>query len=728
MVLLKNTGGALPLKGGKVALFGKNSYELIAGGGGSGTVTTEYKASLYDGFSDKEKEGKISLFKPLSRFYLDKADAFRQTAGEKVKYIYAKEPTPPKKLISDAAKACAAAVITIGRYSREGGDREASPGDYYLGEDEIKLINAVCESFSDITVVLNIGSAICCEELEKNKNIKAILCAWQPGMEGGYAAADILCGDADPCGKLVDTFAKDYKYYPSAADYKKSPLYMDYTEDIYVGYRYFETIPKAADKVRYEFGFGLSYTTFDIKGVLAGEEDGYITVAATVTNTGKYDGKEVVQLYLSAPQGKLGKPARELCAFKKTKLLRPGESQALALRFKLSDFASFDDLGKIKKSAYVLEKGEYSLYLGASVRKCEKLGFSVKLSKDIICEKLTSRCRPFELKRRMLSDGKYEKLPTGKVTFGFDKHKPLGGRAPKDTLYFEDVTEDHINDFIAQMTDEELIHMVSGTPNRTYTDDSCFPGLARLHVPDVPTADGPAGLRIEPRFGNVFTTSFPVATAQACSWDPELVERIGAAGAIEARENNVGIFLTPALNIHRDPLCGRNFEYYSEDPVIAGTMAAAQVRGIQSQKTAASAKHFAVNSKEDDRFHCDSRVSERALREIYLKGFEICVKTAQPWTVMSSYNVLNGVHTSESRDLLQGILRGEWGFSGMVTSDWNGPDRNQVNEVRAGNDVRMSRGFPEKLAEAMASGELKRADFEHCVKRTLLTYLKLYND
>ena len=495
-------------------------------------------------------------------------------------------------------------------------------------------------------------------------------------------------------------------------------------EDVYVGYRYFETIPGKAERVVYPFGYGLSYTTFRLSDILCAEADGTVTAQVTVTNTGSAAGREVVQAYFSAPQGILGKPARSLCAFQKTNLLAPGESQCLTLCWKVSDMASFDDLGKVQKAAYVLEKGEYRFHIGTSVRDTAVAEYIYTLENDVVVQQLAELCVPVALPKRLLSNGTYEALPQGEAKHCFSEHKPLGGKAPAETVLFDKVgTEITLEDFIAQFTDEELCEFMSSSPDVGVSNTLCFSSLERLGVPPVPTADGPAGLRIDKKW-NISTTAWPCATLLACTWDTELMEMIGAAGGAEVKENDLRVWLTPALNIHRTPLCGRNFEYFSEDPLISGKMAAAKVRGIQSSGVAACVKHFACNNRELYRQVNDSRVSQRAMREIYLRGFEICVKESAPWTLMTSYNLLNGIHTSESSQLIEGILRGEWGYAGMITTDW-GIKNDPVAEVKAGNDMKMDVGYPEDLKAAVKEGTLTRGDLEACAKRILTAYQRL---
>ena len=521
---------------------------------------------------------------------------------------------------------------------------------------------------------------------------------------------------------------------------------MDYTEDIYVGYRYFETFPDAAKHVCYPFGFGLSYTQFSLAVQSVTETEQAIRASVLVTNTGDYSGKEVVQMYYSAPQGLLQKPARELSAFCKTRTLLPGESQLLTLETAKDSMASYDDLGKIFKSSYILEKGDYHFYIGTSVRDVTALDYVMTLDADLLVEQLSSKAAPTSLKKRLLADGSYEELPQGtandpnacvfeKMVPGTEEALAPATRGRGSYLLLNSYKENahplidvyggkiSMDEFIAQLDDDDLIHLLGGQPNTSVANTYGYGNLPEYGVPNIMTADGPAGLRINPQC-EVCTTAWPCATLLASTWNPALIEQVGTAGAEEVKENNIAVWLTPAVNIHRNPLCGRNFEYYSEDPLLAGKTGAAMVRGIQSQHIAAAVKHFACNNKETNRKHSDSRVSERALREIYLKAFEIIVKEADPWVIMSAYNMINGHRASENHDLLEGILRDEWHFHGMVTSDW-WTRGEHYKEIKAGNDVKMACGFPERVKKAMELGALDRSDLERCAKRVLDLILKI---
>ncbi len=751
MVLLKNDNNALPLSNGeKIALFGKTTIEYIKGGGGSGDVNCPYILNVYEGFCEKKKDGKVEIFEPLIEFYkayveeaeksVPTQEQINQTwdvvnnmefcqkrddmTYDTFQSMFVKEAEVSDELIAAAADFADTAIITIGRFSAEGTDRRVLGGDYIMSETEKHLVDRVTKLFKKVVIVLNAGAVLDCEYFADNESVQAVLMGWQAGMEGGGAIADIICGDVNPSGKMPDTLVTAYDCYPSKADYEVGFDHVDYSEDIYVGYRYFETVPDKKKFVRYPFGYGLSYTDFEIKGTLCGCNDGIITAVCNVKNIGKCAGKEVIQLYYSAPQGKLGKPSKVLAGFAKTKLLAPNEAENICISFEANKMVSFDDLGKISKSAYVLEKGNYTFYLGTSCENCKKLDYEYTVESDTVTERCTSLCKPFKLEKRMLSDGSYETLKKGKEEYFYGENKPSGAAAPEKTVMFDKVGEEiSLDEFVAQFTIDELKYFVGGQAPTGVANTGCFGGLSRLGIPAVPTADGPAGLRLNTETG-IPTTAWPCATLLAATWNEELVYQVGAAAASELRENNLGVWLAPALNIHRNPLCGRNFEYFSEDPLLAGKMAAAEIRGIQSQKVAVSMKHFACNNKEPNRFACDSRISERALREIYLKGYEICVKEADPWTVMSSYNLINGQHTSESYELLTGILRNEWGFKGMVVTDW-GVKNDPVKEVKAGNDMKMHRGYPEDLQSGLDDGRITRTDLEVCVKRILGMFMKL---
>ncbi len=723
-VLLKNNG-LLPLKpGSRVAVFGKAQYNYIKGGTGSGNVYCDYITNIYEGLKEKENEGKISVFEGAYDFYRNEMEKQYKSLDERTMPI---EPELPEDILKLAKAYTDTAIITISRNSGEDYDRTGEPGngDFYLSREEEKMVSTVVDNFENIVVLINSGAQIDTTWFADNKKISAALYIWQGGIVGGLSAADILVGDVNPSGKLVDTFARIFDDYPSSATFNESDDYVKYTEDIYVGYRYFETLKGADEKVVYPFGYGLSYTDFEYSHVSATEKDGKIKVFATITNIGKRPGKEAFQVYYSCPGGRILKPSYELAGFTKTKLLEVGESTRASVEFDISDMASYDDLGKISKSSYILEKGIYKIFVGKNVRDLIKTDFEYVLNEDIIVQTLSPRCVPVNLEKRLLADGSYEAIPQFEKVTAKNNFAPNTAKAPETPAKLIDVAEGRVtlDEFIAQFSDDELIEQTYNKPNRGVANTFGMGGSQKYGIPFTMTADGPAGLRINADTG-ITTTAFPIATMLACTFNTELAYKVGRAQAREVKENNIGVFLAPALNIHRNPLCGRNFEYFSEDPRIAGEMAAAVVNGIQSQHIAASAKHLCVNNKETNRKESDSIVSERALREIYLKGFEICVKKSQPYTIMSSYNKVNSERTSECYDLITGILRGEWGFKGMVTTDWWNT-ATQYKEIIAGNDIRMQSYNHAETKEALDKGLITREEIEACVKRILEMIIKL---
>jgi len=717
-VLLKNNDNLLPLKKGtKVAIFGKAQIDYVKGGGGSGDVHCEYVRNIYQGLS--LKNDKVEVFDKLSLYY-EAACKKAYKSGEKIGMF--DEFDIPEELLKEAKEFTDTAIITINRYSSEGHDRRNDGNDTYfvLSNQEKAMVDAVCLGFAKVVVLLNTGAMIDTSWFASNEKIGAALMIWQGGMEGGLAAADILVGDVTPSGKLVDTCAGEFDDYPSSAGFHESDDYVKYTEDIFVGYRYFETIPGMKEKVVYPFGYGLSYTKFEIKDILAQIAGEKIIISANVKNIGEYCGKEVVQVYYSAPVGKITKPARELCAFAKTKLLAPGESETLIMSFDINDMASYDDIGDVEKSSYVMEKGEYKIFVGNSVRDAKEIEFNYVLEENKICQKLTEYCKPTNLGKRLIATGEYIEVPDEEyIPKTFECAYECDTKIPADDekKLLIDVANGEISldDFIAQLTDDELFWLLIGHPNKGVANTDGMGDLYKYGVPDPMTVDGPAGVRIRPVTG-VRTTAFPVATMLACTWNTDILERIGVAGALEVKENNLSMWLTPALNIHRSPLCGRNFEYYSEDPFVSGKMAAAMVRGIQSQKIVACPKHFACNNKETNRKESNSILSERALREIYLKGFEICVKESDPKLIMTAYNLVNNVRASENAELITGILRDEWGFKGTITTDWNNTAKKHT-EVVAGNDIRMPSNRNNYIDADFVKN--KRNELAICVKRLL---------
>ena len=703
-VLLKNDG-TLPLKkGSRVCLFGRCAGEFQFGGGGSGDVVTDIRISLADALRQADKDGRLQVFTPI----IDDAEA--QVAA--ILDDFKKNPTPSwnrrrsrcalpvsEELYQQAVEFGGTAVFGLLRYSSEGsvcGDR--FPEECVLYPEEEAQLERLTKDFEKVVVVLVTSGPMMIPQLASNDKINAILYPMYGGSFAGLSIVDILLGDSYPSGHLQDTFAQSLSDYPGVDTFWESEDYVNYEEDIFVGYRWFETF--CPEKVVYPFGHGLSYTSYEAKVLEAKQEKNRVCVEVEVANTGDFPGREVIQLYLSAPQGKLGKAAKVLTAFQKTKELKPGESQKLQLHFDIRDFASFDDLGKIAESCFVLEKGQYIVSMGVNVRDAEPV-LSFQWAEDTIVRRCHAYLAPDpeKLPRRLCADGSYEALkPVAPYKHPVRRYKP---KAEAEELSLANaLAQNKLDAFLMSLSDEQLASVLYGHPsaNAASTGTIGVPPMSKkcdelgntievAFIPQVPTCDGPAGYRTHIESG-VRATFFPAANTVSQTWDPALAEKLGKAGAMEVKENNCGIWLTPALNIHRNPICGRNFEYYSEDPLCAGLFAAATVKGIQSQKIAATIKHFCCNNKEVNRKMSDSRLSQRALREIYLRGFEICVKKATPWCLMSSYNLVNGTHACGNWELLNGILKGEWKYPGVVMTDWTTASYLQ-DDLAAGNDVRM---------------------------------------
>lgn len=1021
MVLLENHGGLPLTKGRKVATFGKGQIDYQKGGGGSGTVNTPYVINIIQGLQNKEKEGKISIYKPL-------VDAYTKYLADGKKDEMPLEAEEVKK----AAEFAETAIVVISRYSSEGSDVNAGKGSFYLSDAETDMLNKVTTAgFDKVVVLLNIGSMMDTSWITNYPGI-SVMHISQLGMEGGNAVADVLVGEVSPSGKLVDTYAKSYEDYPSADNFDDGS-FMNYEEDIFVGYRYFETFDPKYEKVNYEFGYGLSYTTFEITLGKVEKAEDKVTVNATVENTGKYKGKEVVQVYASAPQGKLGKPGKELVGFKKTKELGPGEKENLQIEFDIKDLASFDDLGKVKKSAYILEAGDYKVFVGNSIKDAGKnLAYVYNQAENRIVKQLSSQVAPKKLDKRLLADGSYEELKVeedvkeikpvvldansnviveaedytlatdadhketgflrkettkdpvkgditciayfnrenyleydldvkeagdyyiilnvangraalnntmdilvngtlqedvnvmqpqtgdgqgkrewynfletapvkvnlpkgmvklrlvsngqngnidylrilkkletdikasgknlveaehfsktesisdkpvrtemyynakgeGGISIGYMNYKsnmveydlnvekagkyalvfraangyadiydmldiyvndkaqdvkinlkrtgdgnkaewfnfidtdpsiielpqgnvklrlvsrgPSGNidnmtiqeyeefKSEKDPLYpdpkvydrpitFEDYyyskDEEVLDKLVKQLKVTDMMEIATGKPAQIGGGTGTIGIANAFGIPEYQTADGPAGVRLHTK-----CTAWPVSMAMSTSWNLDLVEQVGAAIGKEAVLNGVHYWLAPGMNIHRNPRCGRNFEYYSEDPFLTGKMAASITKGVQENGAGTVIKHFAANNREKNRNSTDSRMSERALREIYLRGFRIAIEEAQPAGLMTSYNFLNGVETSENPELLKNILRAEWGYKGVIMTDWRNNSTHFV-EVLAGNNVKMPQETIEKIKFAFDNKAIGYEDLVNNTKEIVRAFTQLY--
>lgn len=731
-VLLKNDG-VLPLdKGSAAAFFGRVQRDYFyVGYGSGGDVNPDYLVSPMDALEDR---GDIAFDREL-------ADKYKAWCGAHVPPVmdWGLWPTchPEMELTDEEVRSAAerndTAVVILGRAMGEAMDNRAEEGGYYLTEGERTLLSRVTSAFRKVCVVLDAGNIIDLSWVE-DYPIGALLYAFQGGMESGNALIDVLYGDAQPGGRLTDTVGRHYEDAPTYGHFGGWDC-NEYREDIYVGYRYYETF--ARDKVLYPFGFGLSYTTFQVESAAEARDLGW-TLRVKVTNTGDRPGRQVVQAYVEAPQGKLGKPARVLADYWKTPELAPGESGEVTLWIDLEEIASFDDSGATGAPyAYVLEAGSYRLYVGTDVRSAELTG-RLFLEEQLITARLTSQCSPaadFPRLRPEEKDGKlvpaFEPVPRAKSTRKEQILENLPETIPVTGdvgLTFRDVCQGkaELGDFIAQLTPEELNALCKGegqmdsplgVQGNAGMLGGTIPSLRDKGVPPVTTTDGPSGIRV-----CYYTALLPCGTALASSWDIDAVERLGHLFGREMARKGSDILLGPGLNIHRDPLCGRNFEYYSEDPLLSGTVAAAMVRGIQSVPgRSACVKHFACNNQEENRARNDSRLSQRALREIYLRGFEICVRDAAPLCLMTSYNQINGIWGHYQYELVTGILRKEWGYDGLVMTDWwmqpsTDPDFgdlwNDAYRLRAQVDVLMpgSNSFEDTTMDDSALESLQRPD------------------
>lgn len=707
IVMLKNINNALPITEDRVvSVFGRvqNDYFYVGYGSG-GDVKVPYKVSLMDGIRNN---GKIAVNELLAKTYKKWCEQNPVDDGFWGHWPMCYDEMPVDlSMARTAASQSDTAIIVIGRAAGEDRENKLEAGSYYLTDTEKKLLDSVTAAFDKVIVLLNCGGIMDMSTFASyGDKISAILYVWQSGMESGNAIADVLSGDVSPSGKLTDTVARNYYDYPGSKDFGDKK-YNCYTEDIYVGYRGLETFGK--DNVLYPFGFGLGYTEFAIKNIKCSCTKERLIVCADVKNIGKYAGKEVLQVYFEAPKGRLGKPARALAAFAKTRELMPNEAETVELSFKITDMASYDD--EIEY-AYILEKGLYKIYLGTDVRSAE-ICCEYEQEKTEIVKRLSQTAAPTEdFKRIKHLDGgnHYVDVPLAKYSLRdiILNNLPEAVEQTGDRGYkLADVKNGKISmqQFVAQLSNDELeaisrgdcvMNSSLGAAGNAGAFGGVLESLRDKGVPAVTTTDGPSGIRI-----NEGASLMPVATELGCTWNPELVQSLYELVGEEMKRVGSHVLLAPGMNIHRNPLCGRNFEYFSEDPLLTGVMAAAVVRGVQKAGVSACPKHFACNNQETNRIYNDSRVSERALREIYLKGFEICVKTAQPQNIMTSYNKINGVWGHYNYELCVRILRGEWGYKGNIMTDWwmrssKSPEfpkmRDQAYRVRAGVNVLMPGG------------------------------------
>lgn len=782
MVLLKNDG-TLPFKTKKVALYGPGASMTIKGGTGSGEVNERHSVSILEGMENRgfeiatkdwilefenryakaladykeEKKKRVSILKLGALMNMLKDD-FRAPLGRTI---------TDEEVASSGTDSC---IYVVSRQAGEGGDRRADKGDMFLTDDELATIRFCAEKYEKFVLVINCGSSIDMSFAEEIPGINAIIYLCQLGTEGGHAFADVISGAVTPSGKLSDTWAKTYSDIPYANEYSYLNGNLEdeyYKEGIYVGYRYFDSF---GVEPAYPFGYGLSYTTFSIRSAGIAVDGSNITVKTVVTNSGDaYGGKEVVQLYVSAPNGKLHKEYQSLAAFAKTRTLEPGASQTLELNFDLKALASYRETD----ASYILEAGDYILRLGNSSRKTMVVGV-LTVKEEIVVSRHVNIC-PLQNVFEELSFSAYafEEIPDNLP------HIDIDASAIETVCYAyktpEICTDERVQTFLNGLTVKEMVEIVVGvgmfaSDNRFNLPGSVGNTTSKFWdrgLVNVALCDGPAGLRIQKRSaldkkgkikpidmalsvmdafpdffkkmmtGNPdkdtvlyqYTTAFPVANALAQTWNKELMYEIGNAIFREMKEYGCTYWLAPAINIHRNPLCGRNFEYFSEDPRLTGAMAAAITRGIQQEDGYyVTVKHFACNNQEENRTGVNSNLSERALREIYLRGFEICVRDADAKSIMTSYNKVNGVYAPNNYDMCTKALRNEWGFDGVVMTDWFSTHKGQANNalaMQAGNDLIMPGGgsYKKEILKGVKSGQISEEDVRRCCGNVLKSIL-----
>ena len=789
IVLLENHD-ALPIPSGKIAMYGSGVEHTIKGGTGSGEVNERHIVSILEGMEaagyevttkkwlddyTEEYETGLKELEAKIKSSLKKLDIQSYLTMFLQSYLYPFGRLITEQDVTDSdTDTC---IYVVARQSGEGSDRKLENQDFQLSDTEKTNIRFCTQHYKKTIVVLNIGSSFDTSFMEEIPGIDALVYFCQLGTAGGTAFADVISGKVTPSGKLTDTWVSSYSDVPYGMDYSYLNGDLEnenYLEDIYVGYRYYDTFRITP---RYPFGYGLSYTTFDIRYQGIEKSGDTISVRVIVKNTGDtYSGKEIVQLYASCPQGNLKKEYQRLVAFAKTDTLEPGQEEILTLTFPLSYLTSYNEAS----ASTIIEKGTCLLRIGSHSRQTEVCAV-LNITEDI-CASVHKHICPVQTPLEVLYpeapgetdsetpdvteapeekdhlDITQEDLPT--VTFTYDELPVTGNQK---------LTED-----LKKLTVKERIQLVVGAGLKDMLMNESYvkvPGAAgnttssllKKGVVNLVLADGPAGLRIQRRstigrngtakmidmqidmmkyFPEIFkkllcgnpekdqvyyqyTTAFPVATAMAQTWNPDLLEQMGQAVGEEMLEYGVSFWLAPGMNIHRNPLCGRNFEYYSEDPLLSGKMASAVTRGVQkNQGCSVTLKHFCGNNQENNRNHVSSNMTERALREIYLRGFEIAVRESHPKGLMTSYNKINGTYANNSKDLLTHVLRQEWGFDGLVMTDWTATAKGQSDPavcIASGNDLLMpgSSSDKKRIRKAIKEGTLTRRDLNRCAGRIL---------
>lgn len=740
IVMLKNDNDALPLNpDDEIALFGRIQLHYYKSGTGSGGMVNVSKIT---GIPDGLLENGVSVNEELLDVYRkwDSENPFDLGDG------WGKEPWSQTEmpldeaLVAHVSESSHTAIVIIGRTAGEEQDNSLHEGSYLLTAAEKDMLAKVRHHFPKMIVLLNVGNIIDMNDL-LSFDPDSVLYVWQGGMTGGTGTADVLTGKISPCGKLTDTIAANVNDYPSAP-YFGDPYRNFYSEDIYVGYRYFETF--ARDNVLYPFGFGLSYTTFDIAITGAKQLSDKWDFTVKVTNTGNYSGKEVVQIYCKAPQGRLGKPSRVLCGYEKTDTLAPGKSQVMTISVSNAQIASYDDSGVTGHAhCFVLEEGTYRFYAGSDVRSAKEFYHCPQNSTEVISrhEQALAPVESFDRIHPEISEGRYvirmENVPLSHV----DEAKRRQDNLPKEIPFTGDKgirladvkNGTHtMDEFIAQLTDYDLSCMIRGegmnSPKVTAGTAAAFGGvsdeLTALGIPCGCCDDGPSGMRLD---CGTKAFSLPNGTMIACTFNRTLIRELFSLTGLEMIANRVDCLLGPGMNIHRHPLNGRNFEYFSEDPFLTGTIASAQLKGLHSAGVTGTIKHFCGNNQETDRHDTNAIISERALREIYLKGFEIAVKEGNADSIMTTYGPVNGVWTAANYDLTTQILRNDWGFTGFAMTDWwakinrrgQAVDKSDLAAMAmAQNDVYMvcSCGAQndDNILASLKDGSLQRSELQRC--------------
>ena len=750
-VLLLNQNHVLPLpKGSHVAVFGRMQLHYYKSGTGSGGMVNVNKVTgILEALEESED---VQVYEPLVGVYREweKDHPFDEGVGWGNEPWSQEEMELNEALVEEAAEKNEYAIVIPARTAGEDKDNKMLEGAYCLTSIEEDMLQKVRKSFAKMIVLLNTGNIMDMSFMDKYRP-DAVMYVWQGGMIGGLGTVDVLTGKVCPSGRLSDTIAAQMSDYP--ADPYFGGLEQNlYVEDIYVGYRYFESAAKS--KVLYPFGFGLSYTTFSMEADGFSYAENQVSFVMKVTNTGSVAGKEVVQVYAKAPLGKLGKPARVLIDFKKTKELMPGECETLTFAIPTSVFASYNEVSTAGMPVgWVLEAGEYTIYAGGNVRDAYAVG-SFTLDELQIVEECRNALAPTTAFKRMKMTAANEHAEAACVYEIAMEEVPLRVVSPEEKRNAElpescEITGDRgikladvkagkatLDEFVAQLTEEELASIVRGegmgSPKVTAGTAAAFGGVTKsLLEKGIPCGccdDGPSGMRLD---SGMKAFSLPNGTLLACTFNTQLNEELYAFTAVEMIKNRVDILLGPGMNIHRHPLNGRNFEYFSEDPLLTGKMAAAQVRGLKSAGMTGSLKHFCGNNQETRRHTSNSIISERALREIYLRGFEIAVKEAKADAVMTTYGPVNGIWTSSNYDLVTDILRKQWGFEGVVMTDWwayvcregDKPAKTDfATMVKAQNDLYMVCPDSEKnehgdnTVESLHDGSLTLGELQRCAK------------